>query len=777
MGLDRDGYQQLLRRLQGSGYSTDADSVREGELGAVAEIAVHASEGLQAVERNLFLRTVDEALDAYERVRFFVASGVLSADERRARLVAFARGAHKAVSARLDAAFGGQGETLSPLWQALLDQQASPLGALLVGRRLPPASDSTEESERRDFDPILARGLPSRALSGGVSRRDLVWDPALELDSSSASIAVVPQTVVPQSSKARIAPLEAYPGMRVSRALWLELQAMLLWKGVGVTFDQLSGQGRMIVVSGSFAAAITDSTIDWTGRIVSIWGVASSTAGDDLTALPATAHAWLPSVQVSATPANAVRISDSTTAFTVALSGTSLQLSGSASLINVKLFVRATPRITNMTSGRVEPWMDTEHMVTAARFRELYRSTLLCDSGSDGLMGGLPAGALRRVVYTGGLRRPVADEADSSRSRVVLDSSENYLSRYVLVVPLVKTSTTSIPCASADGMPPRGTRGHAPRVFYASTGTAGSATAVLPYQHPDSLSSPSVWLYVDPDGALCAEMKTLSAAPAACLLALIIATDSESCTAVPVNGEGEPVQSIDLEQPQNTGCYAQGSQGLVPRYFLGSAVRSAPTAPPLGLVSEGPPPLRPVSWQVSERLGAAEDIGREVRQKLLGQRRRIVYVQVPAYGEVALDIFNDPTELAPGVSDQIDYRDRLIWIEAPGSSGYYGMAVLYTGPCTDIEVETGMLYLSARFVFSRAETGGYHSELRLKNTYGNTQSARLVIEISPQLGLTDLRQYGVVNAFQYASADEIEVDETKGYSDDGGETGGPYRDL
>ena len=53
------------------------------------------------------------------------------------------------------------------------------------------------------------------------------------------------------------------------------------------------------------------------------------------------------------------------------------------------------------------------------------------------------------------------------------------------------------------------------------------------------------------------------------------------------------VYSIDLNRPQNMGCYAQGQ----------STADDAVTCPPLGTVVEGGLPAKPLSWFVRERLG------------------------------------------------------------------------------------------------------------------------------------------------------------------------------
>jgi hypothetical protein len=785
MALSEESYHRLLRRLQGSGYTVDEDSARDNELRAVARIAAKAGEALEAASRNLFAATVDEALDQLERVRFFVGSTALSLSERRARLVAFARGAHDAVRARLDAAFLGEGATLLATRSDLEQHRASPLGALVVGRRQPASTASTEEQVQRDLDPVLERGLPSRAISGGVTRRDLVY--GMALDASAASVQLTPPVTVLAQTKARAAPLEVHPGARLSRGLWLELQAMLLWKSHGVSLDQAK-QGRTVALKLSLAAgaSATDTSIAWQGRIVSAWGASTASAADDLTALSQAELVWLGAARLGAAgdpttfPLVGLDGSDSGLRVKVDPTGGLVVTNGSAGARNVTLLVRATPPLA--AGDDTQPWRDRDKVVRA-ELEELYRAQVVSSLGTPGLLGGAPAGAVRRVVYTGGLSRPGAEASSltSALYRVVLDTSEDYRDRLVLVVPLSTGAAGRIPCASADGLSARSDLVDAPRLFYTgAAGATGSTAAATPYQCPDSLTRPNVWLYADASGQLVAEMKATSYDEAATVAALLIATEKLSGTSVvtPVPLHATSVQTLDLEQPQNVGAYAQGFQGGAPRYLLTDPPpKSAPIAPPLGLIAEGHAPLRPVSFRARERLGARADGALEVRQKLVGQRRRVVALTLAPDSLTPVDTFNLPTELAPGVNDQMDFRDRLVWVEGRYGTGTPStpfVALLYTGPTSNVEVPIGP-ELSVYFELSR-QAGGYHSRLFFRNT-GAALEVHATIEASGFLGLSDLRQYGVVNAFMYASGDALEVDETRGYSDDFHVTGGPYIDL
>lgn len=788
MGLSEDGYHWLLRRLQGSGYTTDENSARDNELGAVARIAARAAEGLETVSRNMILATVDEALDQLERVRFFVGSAALSIEQRRERLLAFARASHQAVQARLDAAFGGVGETLLSDAYTLMPHRASGLGALVVGRRQPEAGPSVEAAVRRDLDPVLERGLPSRALSGGVTRHDLQY--GMDLNTSGASIKVIANQNITPQTKARAAPLEIYPAVRLTSALWIELQAMLLWKSHGVSIDQTK-QGRTIALRLSLGAgaSATDSSIVWGGRLVSAWGVSRSSASDDLTTATAAEHVWLGAARLGAagdaTTYPLVGLDGSASGLTVGVNGAGALVvnNGAGASRSVTLFVRSTPPLSVDGTADTQPWGFIDQIVYT-ELQELYRATLVSGLGTPNVFGGMPAGALRRVVYTGGLSRPAegASSLTSALFRVVLDTSEDYRDRLVLVVPMTTTKPDAIPTANADGLGARSGRALAPRLFYTgASGSSASVSTVTPYQHPDALDAPSIWLYADAQGQLIAEMKSTSAEAAACLCALIVASETFSGTsrvrAVPI--DTVMLQTLDLEQPQNCGVYAQGFQGGASRYFLTDAApKRAPTSPPLGLIAEGAPPSRPVSFSVRERLGDRADGTVEVRQKIVGQRRRVVVLTLSPQSATPVDDFNLPTELALGTNDQMDFRDRFVWVE-----GRYGaaspetpfLALLYTGPVGDVEVEVTE-GLSLVFEMSRRE-GGYHSRLLFRSALGSELFVHATIETSGFLGLTDLRQYGVVNAFEYASDDAVEQDETRGYSDDFQVTGGPYIDV
>lgn len=796
--LSKDAYHALLRRLQGSGYASDPASARDQELGAIARIAELAAEGLVRVSRNLALSSAVESLDALERMRFLVGSAGLSVERRQKRLVAFAQGAQKLVEDRLGHAMAtylgiDTGRTLLCTRDELEGHGASPLDMFVVGRR----EFAADRVTARDLDPILERGLPARALSGGVSAPDgdttvLVYGNPLA--PRPLAIGTFPPVPVAAQTKARCAPVAFPPGAVVTTEKWIETQAMLAYKSVGFSLDQ-AAQGRMhLVVAelGISATTTVDLGISWANRFIAAWGAVADDDEADLTTLPAANHMWLPPSKLG--PVHALTALDGTAAgLTVEVDGADrLLITNTGAARFLHLLVWCSPPFTPGSSKDTQPWLDTGE-IDHDQLSELFAAQVVTD-GDPGEFGGVPAGAMRRVVYTGGLTREVVDGAIR---HVILDASEDYRDRYLLVVPLTTAVATGTepayyPSANADGLTSRGLLAEAPRLFYTGAGVEAGSDAVRACQFPDRLSAPDIWLFVDPNGNLCAEMKAASAHKSACLMALIIATEKVDGSSVvtPVPVDITVVETIDLEQPQHVGVYAQGFQGGVPRRLKSDpAPRAIPTCPPLGLIAEGHSPLRPVSWRVKERLGAISDPTYEVRQPIIRQRRRLISITASAESVTPVDDFNVATELAPGVNDQLDFRDRLVWVEGRFSdddirvrgdndsdaAGTPFLAVLYTGPYQDVEVPITST-LSVLFEFSRSGTeAGYHSRLCLRNTGTEDVHVNARIECSGFVGLTDLRRYGTLMAFTYSDTDEIMDDENRGYADDSGVLGGPYR--
>jgi hypothetical protein len=788
--LDAQGYFELLQRLEGSGYSKDEDGVRASELRAWAEIAARATEALNDATNNLFLQSATTTLDLMERTLFLLQGSSLPVAQRRARLLAYKR-ASPLNETRMRASFGTHlasftGVTQRPNNAVALAQRAAPSTGLLVGSLEPLAMTPQLQ---QDLSLVLGRGLPARAISGGVAQRDAVWGDAL----LPAAIKLVPAVTVPAQTKRRVAPVEVLPGQRVTRENWLELQSMLCHKGYGFSLDQHK-QGRTVVCVDKVLAAgaayeFPDRPMGWQNRFVQACGIVSDAAVLDPAAAPDAEHVWLPTSKLGPSGGGysqaLITTTEPGTATSVVLrvngtGGLEVANTGGGSK-HVTLMVRVSAPYLPGSLTSTQPWIDAVQPRNAD-VAELYLAQVIADL-DVGMFAGAPAGALRRVVSSGALFYGAGYVVPQ---QVVLDSSEDWRNRWVQVVSVGHYNELGVdfPVPSIWGQLASGSlASHAPRLFYTGPGAAPGNDAQLPYQQPlvhalfgDGVSARAptdIWLYArDTDGALCCEMKAaISQNQAASMLALVTASERDDGTSVvrrvPVHAT--QVQTIDLEQPQNCGVYAQGQQGNVPRYRLTDpAPRALPTCPPLGAIADGASPVRPVRWLVRERIGAADDALYEVRQKLLGQRRRLSSLRCLAGASTPLDDFNMPAQLAPGVIDQADYRDRFVWVEGrlsasditvaaasplSDASATPFLALLYTGPST-IESELALtsrgtysviiadnVYL--QFEFTRGKPGqGFHSRLVVQNKSGADVYVNCSIEASGFLGLTDRRAAG-----------------------------------
>lgn len=795
--LDADGYYRLLRKLEGSGYCKDDDSVRGTELMAVAKMAAMVTETLSDSFANLFLISATTGLDLIERTMFLVQSSSLTVEERRARLIAFRQGAWL-VEARLSNSFAtylgdATGSTQRPGNVEATAHRAAPGSAFLVARREPAA---ITKRQIRDLEIVLARGLAGRAISGGVTQRDATWGDALE----PAGIAITPAVTIPAQTKARTAPLPFHPGSAMSREAWIELQSLLAWKSHGFSINQTQQGRTVMLINASLAASgsvlidgpTANSSINWSHRIVQAWGVASTSAVTDPSAKTAAENVWLAPSKTGVSGAGYVHkllgcdtsATDSTLTLDIDGSGNLRLNNTGGSTLHVTLMVRCTPVYTAGSTTDTQPWMNADQ-AEHDDLAELYAAQLVTDGGAVGKFASVDAGALRRVVYSGPLSKaPIAGIPQG----VSLDTSEDWRNRYVLVVPLATFSggtgiDSTYPVPSSDGMlaPPIFQFPHtaAARLFYTGSGVApGSAT-----QQPNQASvhlevaTGQFWLFADTTGALHVEMKDASTVDNGAWMGLIIASERTDGSSVvtPVPVHATQVQTFDLEAVQSVGTYQQGRQGNVPRRLLTDAAPKAiPTCSPLGLHTEGAFPARPVSWMVRERLGATDDGAYEERQPIFGQRKRVVSLTIPTGTSRQVDDFNLADELAPGVNDQIDMRDRIVWIEgrwsttditvnaasqaSDASSGQFVLP-LYTGPYARIFSLSGPIYivghratfditgggLDVEFEFSRAGVQkGIHSVVRINNATGATVYLNLVVEVSGKLGLCDSRAYGVV---------------------------------
>lgn len=785
--LDRDGFLRLFLRMQGTGYSADPDSNRVKELTAVAEIAAKVSESLEAAAGNLLLSTAVTLLDKLEDVRFLTQGSTRSTSARQSRLVAHLR-ALPMMPTRLGNAFAGHvgvatGATLQPTRAQLQAHRASPLGAFGVGRREPAATDPLI---RADLALIMQRGLPARCLFLGISTRDATWGDALE----PASLKLQPAVTVPAQTKARTAPIEMIPGRVVMPFEWIEIQSMLCWKSHGFSLDQ-HAQGRTIFASASLSSGGTsiDGSVDWSNRFLQVWGVVGAVGSvDDPTTLDATKHSWLPPSKLGAAGAgfthtlfdtqDAPDTASQSITFAVNGSGQLVITNNGGGTVSVRLFVRGSPQYIPGTSADTQPWINNTQ-VASADLCELYAATVVSDVDDEGQFAGVDAGALRRVIYTGPMLREAGQGIPQLR---VLDTSEDWRNRWVLVTCLQTYNGVTSGAENNHftigtfGMFPSGaSRPNAPRLFFTGAGQAPGSSSVLPNQHacttgpydPRQGDADNAWLFARAsDGALVIEMKDPTS-NYQCYSGLLLLTATEQTTGAsvvtPVPVHATQVQTIDLDQPQNTGCYAQGRQGNVPRYLLTDpAPKARPTCPAMGLISEGNSPVRPSKWETREMLGAADDGTWERRQPLVGQRKRLVSVACLANSTTPVDDFNLPQKMAPGLNDQVDFRDRFLWVEGTYSasdititnasqqsdtsaSAFEG--ILYAGPyCGYQEIEFGGQALTGiflQFEFTRRGAGrGYHSRLLVRNTTGATVYVNMAIEASGFLGFTDRRSIG-----------------------------------
>lgn len=786
--LDAQGYYELLLRLQGTGYSADEDSVRASELRAWAEIAARATEALNDATNNLFLQSATTTLDLMERTLFLLQGSTLPVAQRRARLLAYKR-ASPLNETRMRASFGAHlasytGTTQRPSNPHAVPHGAAPATGLLVGSLEPLAM---QPQQQQDLSLVLGRGLPARAISGGVAQRDAVWGDAL----LPAAIKLVPAVTVPTQTKRRVAPLEFLPGQRVTREEWLELQSMLCQKSYGFTLDQ-HRQGRTFFcylpsLGAGAVYELPERAAGMQYRFVQACGLVSDAELVDPTTALDSQRVWLPTSKLG--PAgggyNPALLTVQTPSVVTSIvlranvSGGLDVVNMGASAKSVVLMVRVSAKYIASTGVSSQPWIDAAQPKNADVI-ELYLAQVIADLAQNEFAH-VPAGALRRVVSSGALFHAAGSVVPQC---VVLDTSEDWRERWVQVASVghYDALAADFPVPSIWGQIAGVSQSaFAPRLFYTGYGSASGSSTQGAFQQPltHALRSsfgkapPDIWLYArNTDGALMCEMKQgLSANKAASMIALVTATErtnsSSVVTRVPVHAT--QMQTIDLEQPQNCGVYAQGQQGNVPRYRLSDpAPRALPTCPPLGTIADGASPVRPVRWLVRERLGAADDGTYEVRQKLLGQRRRLTSLRCLAGQKTALDDFNMPAQLSPGAIDQADYRDRFVWVEGRFSASNITvaaatqlsdasatpfLALLYTGPTTVESASAGdsagiysvelALQVWLQFEFTRGKPGqGFHSRLVVENYSAADVYVNCSIEASGFLGLTDRRAAG-----------------------------------
>jgi hypothetical protein len=769
--------------MQGTGYSDDEDSVRVADLDGVASVAARSSEALDASVGNAFVSTADEALDDWDRLLSMPTDATLSTAQRQARLVAWMSALPKLIEARLDHALDAwlgttSGVTLAPNRSVTWRSGGHKLGSLAVGRLETGATIAT----MRVIDALLRRGLPARAIGCKGATRYADYGSPVERSAFRVSI---PAT--PFFADADTAPLEQFPGGVLTEESYKEMQAQLLWKpyrgNTGTmtnhfSLDHESSPGAMLYAAGSLTAlttvALEDSgTVDgaqWGSRVVQAWIVVSTSAITDTTAL--SGHGWL----------SAVKLGDSGSApfphLFVPLAGgaaaANMELSLSANALTLtnnhatntyyfKLFVRRTPKCFADTTHSREPWLEPTTTLDADAVTAMVSESRIRNP-TIGTYADLisPGSAVRRILYTGAMQRTAAGDTPNV---VVLDSSIDWRGRALLVTHLVDSSTV-VKEASSTKLTGRmiedssGSPSGLPltKIFLTGTGSAANPTTTTAFQYICYTGTDAdIWLWADSTtGYLKAEMKaSLSDHEYACGFIMVTATPllGTPAVALPSLPSAYPqALSVDFTVPQLHGCYAQGQAGAT----------SAVTAPPLGTIVDGALPARPISWLVRERAGHIYDRKIDVRQRIYGQRKRLISFAVGSGAVMDIDACSVLPEASTSTLDQIDYRDRFVFIEGEWAASDISLGkalpgiddpvvrfswVFYGGPYGDQSITlpgsgSGMVIT---FIFGRNGNDAFQSRLSITNNDGGTRYLNLAIECTGFLGLTDRRLDGAAS--------------------------------
>jgi hypothetical protein len=403
------------------------------------------------------------------------------------------------------------------------------------------------------------------------------------------------------------------------------------------------------------------------------------------------------------------------------------------------MFLSKTSRMVANTTGDREPWPSLSTF-DADSVSAMHVGSRIED-GAASLAGLVNQGsAVRRVLYTGSMAK--SDATGLTPAIVTLDTSIDWRNRALLVSCIGSGSATAIPFASSsvvDAGP------GVTRVFLTGSGAVANAAAQGARQLLCGSSNPEYWLWADSTtGHLKAEMKTISTNAYAHGFLMVMATPTlgfpsgATMTSVPIAAPA--VYAADLNRAQNFGVYAQGRSN-------GTAEI---TCPPLGVITDGGLPARPISWLVRERRGDAADRSVDVRQHLYGQRKRVISLGVATGATIDVDAHNQTPSAASSNLDQIDYRDRLLRIEVAFSSTWISIEspnadsgvtrftwFLYTGPFGNQSVTVSNVTLT--FEFGRVSANAFHSRLRITNATGADVYANIMIEASGFLGLTDRR--------------------------------------
>lgn len=776
--LDRAGFLDLLKRLQGSGYTSEDGTARVAELDAIAEIAAKANEAIGDASENAFPTHASQILDAMEWAFKLPSSGGLSVAQRQARLLAFSQTLPNATQPRVDAAcdrYAGAGTTLET-------SRRVASGPNVAGDRVARIQPSSDGPARAGIEQVLSRAIPARMDDGRCGIDYLTF--GVGVAQEDAAYAINPAEIVtpgPQWAP-DVAPIAAGTAAVLSPAELREYQAQLLWKpcarGTATTFyaahrSATAGQdpGQFIIAMGSIAngATATVDTADWSSCLVQAWGVISTLdvrlggANEDFSNIALSERVWLAPKNLSASAGSFLSTPAGTNTLGIQLSGTQLQITNAMGAArNFVLLIRASAKFTTTQTADItsrEAWINP-HSVSNPCVRSLVAQTSIRSANASTnwtpttFLGTTNRGAIRRILYTGPMQKSLYGNTEIPRT-VILDSSINWTNRYLVVVPLSKASA-NIVAASAEPLTGRvGTYDSlaVPRVFFTGPGSL-TATGAVPasyYCKEDWFSANTGYLYVAAeDGTLRYVHNPAVGNPEyGCAMFMVIATAQASSAASQAPAHATQVHAIDINEPQNFGVYAQG-MGTVPNTY-GLSTNKAVTCPPLGLICDGGAPRRPLSWMRELKWGYVDRVEVEYRQRIFGQRRRMISMVLPASASILIE----PDAYDITSLDPIDYRDRFVWIEGRIGSGTSDIGAaptandaawsklalaMYTGPYGDQTYTYASLEF--KFEFARSTSAPAFSRIIVRNTSGATLTLNALLECTGQLGLTDTRSYG-----------------------------------
>ncbi len=751
--LDQAGYVRLFKALLGTGYTQDEAGPHGAEMLGMGKIAQLASEALDNVIRNMFVSHAIEALDEHDLMRGMPTDANLTTAQRQARLVAFTRALPKLIGARLDQALDRwlgttSGETIAPTTVVSQSHGCSHWGGLVVTRREPSAS----LHQLRVIDDIMGRGMPARALSKRGALIDAEYGQPVDRSVLSYEDPAAP---VPELTP-NVAPLEKFPGEVITLDEWREIQAQLLWKpyngGSGSTTNQFSvahtNAGSTMYAEGSIGAgaSIALTFPGWNERITQAWCAANASAFTDSTAA-GISHGFIGASKLGSLASPFVHAfvgSGVVTGLTLSLPGPDTRAvltNTSGATIYYGIILRKSPFIFQNTSNDLEPWTSLTdfNSVSVSSAWEAGRVDVR-DSGDNYVSDGL---AVRRILYTGAMQR---DPDGDAPTLVTLDTSVDWRLRAILVVALGAGSNSALLNAASHRMVNGAGSSSAPiaKIFISYSGAAANPAAVAAYQYADPTAN--IWIWADSaTGHLMAEMKASVSTNEYAHAFFMVTTTSGPGTPYTLPVASPAVYPADLNIPQHVGCFAQG-QGTP----------EAPvTLPPLGAVLDGGIPARPVSWLVRERLSSADDRAIEIRQRILGQRRRVLSLGLLAGATVDADACTDVPTAGGQNLDQVDYRDRFVFVEGAWSSSDISLGrvaqlsdaaankfcwCFYGGPYNDHTITFGDITLT--FDFQRSNSAPFQSRLRVTNGAGAARYVNLMVEMTGFLGLTDRRLLG-----------------------------------